>query len=187
MAASSDDILLDAEERMEAAVHAMQEKAKGIRTGRATPELVEPLRVDYYGALTPLKQVASIQIPDASLIVIKPFDASLLKEIERAINAANLGMTPQNDGKLIRLPMPPLSQERRRQYADMVKVMAEDARVSLRNIRRDAKKNADDAKKAGLPEDDAERLHESIQKLTDDYGAKIEALLKKKSDELLNG
>ncbi len=182
---SGDALLLEAEERMEATLTTLQEKAKGVRTGRATPELLDPIRVDYYGPPTALKQVAAIQIQDASLIVLKPFDASLLKEIERSISTSNLGLMPQNDGKVIRVPMPSLSQERRKQYADLVKTMAEEARVALRNVRRDAKKLVDEGKKAGeIPEDDATRLHEEIQKLTDQYSAKVEELVKRKTEEL---
>ena len=180
-----DELLLETEERMETSLHALTEKAKGVRTGRATPEILDPIRVDYYGTPTPLKQLASIQVPDASLLVVKPFDASVLKEVERAIATSNLGLTPQNDGKLLRIPMPPLSQERRKQYADLVKTMAEEARVGLRNVRRDAKKKVDDGKKGvEFPEDDADRLHEEVQKLTDQYSAKVEALVQRKTEEL---
>ncbi len=184
---TGDDLLLEAEGKMEQSLSSFQEKCKGIRTGRAAPELVEHIRVSYYGTLTPLKQLAAIQIPDASLIVVKPFDASALKEIEKAIaTAPDLGLTPQNDGKIIRLPIPPMSLDRRKKFADMVKNMAEEARVAVRNTRRDAKKLVDDGKKAGeFPEDDAERLHEEVQKLTDQYTAKVDGLLKRKTEEIL--
>lgn len=184
---SGDDLLLEAEGKMEQALNAFLEKCKGIRTGRASSDMVENIKVDYYGAATPLKQLAAIQIPDASLIVIKPFDASVLKEIEKTLCAIpDFGITPQNDGKLLRLPIPPMSQDRRKKYADMAKGIAEEARVALRNVRRDAKKDVDLGKKEGtFPEDDATRLHDEIQRLTDEYGAKVEAALARKTEELL--
>ena len=185
---TGDELLLGTEEKMEASLHAFQERCKGVRTGRASPELVENLKVDCYGSSMSLKQVASIQVPEGTMILVKPFDPSLLKEIEHAVTAANLGITPQADGKILRLPIPPLSQERRRQYADLVKTQAEEARVSLRNLRRDAKKAVDQGKKDGdYPEDDAERLHTEIQNLTDQYGGKVDALLAKKTEEILKG
>lgn len=183
---TGDDLLLAAEEKMEGAFAHFLERARGIRTGRATPEILDGVKVAYYGTPTPLKQVASIQVADATMLLLKPFDPSVVKEIERAILAANLGIMPQSDGKLLRLPIPPLSQDRRRKYADMLKTMAEEARVVLRNARRDANKGIDDGKKSGdFPEDDAKRLRDGIQRLTDEYGAKVEDLLKRKTEEIM--
>ena len=183
---TGDDLLLEAEGNMESAVNALLERFKGIRTSRATPEMVDSLRVEYYGTSTPIKSLAVIQIPEANCIVLKPFDASVLKEIEKVIATSELGVTPQNDGKILRVILPPLSQERRKKYADVVKTQAEESRVSLRNARRDAKKAVDAGKKEGeFPEDDAERLHEAVQKLTDEYMAKLEDLVKRKTEEIL--
>ena len=171
---------------MESTVNVLLERLKGIRTSRAAPEMVDSIRVDYYNTPTPIKQLAVIQIPEANCIVLKPFDPTCLKEIEKAVAGSELGITPQNDGKIIRIILPPLSQERRKKYADMVKTQAEEARVSLRNIRRDAKKDVDAKKKEGVfPEDDADRLHEAVQKLTDQYMAKLEDIVKRKTEEIL--
>ena len=134
---TADEILMDTEERMEKAVSVFRDDLRGLRTGRATPALVDSLRVEYYGSDTPLKQLAQISTPDPQSIVIKPFDPSVLKEIEKAIRASNLGMTPNNDGKLIRLIVPPMSGENRKKLASVIKKSAESAKVACRNIRRD--------------------------------------------------
>jgi len=180
-----DSILLDAEERMDKALAVLQDKYRGMRTGRANPGLVDSLRVDYYGSPTPLKQLANISAPEPDQLVIKPFDPSALGEIEKAILKSDLGLNPSNDGKIVRLLIPPLSQERRKQLASFAKETAEESRVSLRNIRRDANRHADQLEKdSGLSEDDQKRLKDDIQKLLKDYEGKVDSLLKHKSDEL---
>jgi len=182
----TDDILLECEEKMEKAVEFFRRELRGIRTGRASAGLVEHLRVDYYGSPTELRQLASIAVPEADLIVIKPFDPASVKDIERAIQASDLGITPNTDGKIIRLPVPALSVERRRQLASQLKKMAEQARVAVRNIRRDANKTAEKEKsEAILTEDDLEKCKEEIQKLTDEYGKKIDELLEEKEKEVM--
>src|SRR5213593_3521676 len=133
---TSDEIQFDCEERMEKAVSVLRDSLRGLRTGRATPALVDSLRVEYYGSATPLKQMANISAPEPSLIVIRPFDPSVLKDIEKSILASELGLTPMNDGKLIRLGIPPLSGERRKQLVARVKDLAEEARIAIRNVRR---------------------------------------------------
>src|SRR6202790_3939027 len=145
---TSDEILMDAEERMEKAVSVFREELRGLRTGRATPALVDSLRVEYYGSPTPLKQLAQISTPDPTQIVIRPFDQSVLKDIEKAIRSSDLGMSPNNDGKLIRLQVPPMSGEQRQKMATRIKKSSEDSKVSCRNIRRDANKHFEQAEKA---------------------------------------
>jgi ribosome recycling factor len=181
-----DEILLDGEERMEKALEMCVKEMKGIRGGRATPALVDGIRVEYYGSLTPLKQIASISTPDPRLIVIKPFDGSVLKEIEKSIQKADVGLTPNNDGKLIRIAIPPLSEERRRQLAGMAKEKCEEAKVAIRNVRRDANKHGDTALKDKiLTEDEHFKLKEEIQNLTKTYEGKVDEALQRKEKEIL--
>lgn len=178
-----DTILLDTEERMEKACGVLQEKFRGMRTGRATPGLVESIRVEYYGSPTPLKQIANISAPEADLLVIKPFDPSALGGIEKSIMKSDVGIHPSNDGKVIRLQVPPLSQERRQQLAARAKETAEESRVAVRNIRRDANKSADEIKKT-ISEDDVKALKEEVQDLVKTYEKKIDVLLNEKTEEL---
>ncbi|MCH2374873.1 MAG: ribosome recycling factor [Planctomycetes bacterium] len=180
-----DTILLDAEERMEKACAVLREKFRGMRTGRASPGLVEGVRVDYYGSPTPLKQLANVSAPEADLLVIKPFDPSVLGEIEKALMKSDVGIHPSNDGKVIRLQVPPLSQERRQQLATRAKETAEESRVAVRNIRRDANKSADDIKKS-TSEDDVKSLKEEVQELVKTFEKSIDEILKQKTEELTN-
>ncbi len=177
----SDELLWETEERREKAVDVLKEKFRGMRTGRANPGLVENIKVDYYGSLTPLKQIASISAPEASLLVVKPFDPSSLGTIEKAIMKSDVGIHPMNDGKLIRLAVPPLSEERRKQLAARAKEASEETRVSIRNVRRDANKSADDLE---ISEDDLDKLKEEIQNLVKTYEAKVDDALKAKTAEL---
>jgi ribosome recycling factor len=165
-----DEILLDAEERMEKAVSVLANALKGIRTGRANPGLVDTVRVEYYGSPTPLKQIANISVPEPQQIMIRPFDTSTLDAIARAITASELGMVPNNDGRVIRLNVPPLSTERRKQMASRIKELAEESRVAIRNVRRDANKHADTSEKSKiLSEDDCKQTKDQIQELTKKY------------------
>ena len=183
---TSDDILMDAEERMEKAVAFLREELKSIRTGRASPALVETLRVEYYGAPTPLRQLASISAPDAQQLLIKPYDPGCLKEIEKAILASGLGLTPNNDGKVIRLTIPPMSGEQRAKMTARVKKLAEETKVSIRNIRRDANKAFDAQEKAKvLTEDERDRGKQEVQKLTDKYEDMAQNLADKKTAEIM--
>src|SRR5262245_19070335 len=135
---TSDEILFDAEERMEKAATVLRDELRGLRTGRATPALVDSIRVEYYGSPTPIKQMAQISTPDPQSIVIRPYDQGSLKDIEKAIRSSDLGLSPNNDGKIIRLTVPPMSGEQRQKMAQRIKRMAEEAKVAIRNIRRDA-------------------------------------------------
>ena len=178
-----DTILLETEDRMEKAFEVLKEKFRGMRTGRASPGLVDSIRVDYYGSPTPLKQIANISAPEANLLVIKPFDSSALGEIEKAIMKSNLGIHPMNDGKLIRLQIPPLSQETRKQLAARAKETAEEARIAVRNVRRDGNKQGDSIAKT-MSEDDLKRLKDEIQTLTKGFEEKIDATLEAKNKDL---
>ena len=181
-----DDIYLDASDRMDKAVGHLKEQFRTVRSSRATPGLVESVRVDYYGTQTPLKQLATIAIPDPQLIVIKPYDPSSVDAVHRAILTSELGLTPSKDGKIIRLTVPPLSEERRKKLAAQLRDMGEEARVAVRNIRRDANKQADAEKKDGtMPEDDAFGLKDDIQDLTGDHEKAIDAALAAKTEEIM--
>jgi ribosome recycling factor len=165
-----DEILLDAEERMEKAAKIFRDQLHGLRTGRANPGLVDSIRVNYYGSPTPLKQLAQISVPEPQQILIRPFDAGALGDIVKAIQSSDAGLTPNSDGRLIRLNVPPLSTERRREMVTRVNKFAEEARVAIRNVRRDANKHTDVAQKDKvLTEDDAEGTKEKIQELTKNY------------------
>ena len=180
------EVLHNTEEKMKKACESVAREFSEIRTGRASPALVEGLHIDYYGTPTLLKQLASISVPDAHLIVIQPWDITAIAEIEKAIMKSNLGITPSNDGKLIRLSIPPLSKERRQELAKVVHNMAEEGRVSLRTIRRDAKEALEKLEKDKvIAEDDKFRGIDELQKLVDKYIAKIDELLKNKEKEIL--
>ena len=183
---SYDEILLEAEEKMDKAVKVFSEELKGIRTGRATPGLVENIRVEYYGAPTPLKQIANISVPEAQLIVIKPFDTSSLKNIEKGILKSELGMTPSGDGRLLRLKVPALSEERRKQLANQVKDLGEKAKVSIRNVRREENRQADQLQKDSvISEDDCKNLKDEIQEHTKSFEQKVTELFEMKKKEIM--
>ncbi len=184
---SSDDVLLDAEERMDKAISVLSHNLSGIRTGRANPGLVDSLKVDVYGSSTPLKQLASIGTPEPQQIVIRPYDAATIKEIEKAIVAGDLGLNPQNDGRIIRLNVPPLSTEVRKKMVARIKELSEESKVSIRNIRRDANKAIDNAEKAKeISEDDRDRLKEDVQELTKKFEAQAAELAKNRESEVLD-
>ncbi|MCD6082293.1 ribosome recycling factor [candidate division WOR-3 bacterium] len=181
-------IIDDAEVRMQKTLNFLKRELANIHTGRATPRMVEDIKVSAYGSELPIKQVATISIPEPRLIIISPWDKSLLTEIERAIQRANIGINPQNDGQVIRLVVPPLSEERRRGMVDLVKRITEQHRVALRNIRRDVIDKLRKMKKEGeLSEDDAKRLEKQIDDLTKDYIGKADELMETKINELLEG
>jgi len=181
-----DDILLETDERMEKATEVFAESLKGIRAGSASPGLVESIRVNYYGSHTPLRQLANIGVPDPQLIVIRPYDPSSIQEVVKAIQASDIGINPQTDGKVIRLTVPGLSEDRRRQLVTRVKDMAEDARVAIRNVRRDANRQLDRLQKeSAISEDDCERAKEQVQEFTDRYQQKVNELLEKKSADIM--
>ncbi|MBL4844034.1 MAG: ribosome recycling factor [Planctomycetes bacterium] len=183
---SADDVLLEAEDKMEKCVEHLLGDYRGIKSGRATPGLVEGIRVDYYGTPTPLKQLANIGAPEPALLVIKPFDANAVSDIEKAILKSDIGITPVSDGKLIRLPVPSLSGEQRKKYVKLAKDKAEAQRVAVRNVRRDANKATDAMKKDGdLSEDDADRVKKEVDELTKGFTKKIDEALKKKTTDLM--
>ena len=183
---TSDEILMDTEERMEKAVNVFRDELRGLRTGRATPALVDGLRVEYYGSPTPLKQLAQINTPDPQQIVIRPFDAGVLKDIEKAIRSSDLGMSPNNDGKMIRLQVPPMSGEQRTKMATRIKKSAEDAKVACRNVRRDGNKHFDAAEKGKeMTEDERDKGKEEVQTLLKTYEAKVEEMAAKKTKEIM--
>ena len=179
------DALHEAEDRMKGAVRALEEALGTVRTGRASPTLVEKLMVDYYDTPTPLMQLATISAPEPRLLTIKPFDATSIKNIEKAIQASDLGLNPSNDGKLIRLAIPPLTEERRKELIKVVHHRLEDARVAVRNVRRDVHNDLRDFEKEKLiSQDDLKHGETELQKLTDKYIEQVEALGKKKEEEI---
>jgi len=183
---SADDILLDAEERMDKTVTVFADSLKGIRAGTANPGLVESIRVTYYGSQTPLRQLAQISVPDPQLIVIKPYDPSTIDEVIKAIQTSDIGINPQSDARVIRLVVPGLSEERRKQLAVRVKDMAEDARVAVRNIRRDANKALDKQEKdSEISEDECAAAKDEVQKLTGEHEDKIGDVAKQKTADIL--
>jgi ribosome recycling factor len=176
----------DAETRMQGAVDTLSREFAGVRTGRASTALLEAIRVDYYNTPTPLSQVAGLSVPDARTILVQPWDGSVLPKIEKAIQKSDLGITPSNDGKVIRLTIPPLNEERRKQLARSVGKLAEDGRVAVRNIRREAKEKLRAlGKDKKISEDDEKRSEIELQKLTDRFVKRVDELLKKKEQEIL--
>ena len=181
-----DEIMMNAEERMESALEALSSAFGSVRTGRANARVLDRIKVDYYGAATPINQLAGVKTPDARLLVIEPWDKSALKAIEKAIQESDLGVMPNNDGSVIRLPFPELTEERRRELAKQCKGYAEDARVAVRNARRDANTALGKAEKAAeITEDDLRGGEAEVQKLTDKYVAKIDESYKAKEAELM--
>lgn len=181
-----DETLLDAEEKMEKAVSVAKEDLTSVRTGRATPSMFSRIHVDYYGAPTPLNQLASVNIPEARMAVIKPYDASQLGAIEKAIRDSDLGVNPSNDGTIIRVVIPQLTEERRKEMVKVAKGKGEDAKISIRGVRRKAKEELDRIGKDGeAGEDDVTRAEKELQNLTDNYVGQIEDLVKHKEAELL--
>jgi ribosome recycling factor len=180
------DALTEAEVRMKGAIRAFEEDLAAIRTGRASPALVEKLSVDYYGTQTPLIQLATISVPEPRLLAIRPFDPASIREIERAILASDLGLTPGNDGKLIRLHIPPLTEERRHELVRIVRNRAEEARVAIRNVRRDALNDMREFEREKIiSEDDLRRGEDELQKLTDRYVEQVNEVCQRKEAEVL--
>ncbi len=184
---SKNPILVECQEGFDKSLAHLKHQLVGIRTGRASAALVENIRVDYYGTMTPISQLGAISIPEPRQIMIKPFDASILKEIGRAVAQADLGAAPQDDGKLLRIELPALSGDQRKKYASKVKELCEESRIALRNGRRDANKHADAAKKDGdLTEDENRKLHDDIQAQLKEYEGKVDEILDSKTKEVLD-
>ncbi len=178
----SDTILLEITDNMDKSIDNLEKKFTTVRAGRANPSSLDGIMVEYYGAMTPLKQLATISVPEAKQLLIKPFDKSCLSAIEKAIIASNLGYNPGNDGETIRIVIPDLTEERRIELTKQVKALAEEAKVSIRNIRREG---MEDIEKLDLPEDEEKRMEKEIQDLVNEYNKKIEDSLKEKEKELL--
>ena len=184
--ATVDELVQDAQKRMDSSVEHTRTEFNTVRTGRASAALLDRIQIDYYGQATPLKQLATINVPEPRMLTIQPFDPSSIKAIEKAIQESDLGLTPSNDGKLIRLPMPQPTEERRKELVKVVRNMAEEGRVAVRNVRRDVMhhlKELVDKGEAG--KDDEHRAEERVQKLTDEHTQKIDELLKRKEAEIL--
>ncbi len=183
---SYEEILDNTRQSMEKALKHLQEVLRSIRTGRATPALVEGIRMEYYGTPTPISQLASISIPEARTIAIKPFDGSVLGDLQKALLKSDLGVSPQNDGRVVRLNLPPLSGEQRTKFAAKVKELCEESRVAMRNSRRDQNKAADQLSRSGeITEDDNRRLHGEIQDLLKGYEKKIDEVNERKTAEIM--
>ena len=181
-----EETLLDAMDKMDKAVEHVQGQFGSVRTGRASPALVEKLTAEYYGAQVPLQQMATIQVPEARMLLVKPHDRNSLPAIEKAIRDSDLGINPSNDGVVIRLNFPPLTEERRKEYVKVVKHMAEEGRIAVRNIRRDARKHLEAAEKDGeMGADDLDRAEKELEKVTHDHVDRIDAALGRKEEELL--
>jgi ribosome recycling factor len=181
-----DDTLLGAIDKMEKAVDHVQSQFSTVRTGRATPALVEKLNVEYYGTDVPLQQLAGFQVPEPRLLIVKPHDRNALAAVEKAIRDSDLGISPGNDGVVIRLAFPPLTEERRREYVKLAKHYAEDGRVAVRNIRRDARKHLESAEKShDISADELDRAEKELEKITHEHVDKIDKALARKEHELL--
>jgi ribosome recycling factor len=180
------DVYQDTEERMEKAMNAMTQELNSVRTGRANPSLVEMLPIEYYGTLTSLQELAGISVPETRSLLIRPYDPSSLKNIEKAILKSDLGLTPNNDGENIRLVLPTPTEDRRRELVKVVGVKAEEARIAIRNIRRDSIRNLREFEDEGMvTEDDLHRGEDKVQEITDNYTKKIEEVCEKKESEIM--
>ena len=183
---NADQIIEDATQRMEKAIDVLKNGLSGVRTGRATPGLIDSLRVEVYGSLQPIKQIASVSVPEPSQLLIRPYDTGAIKDIEKAIVASDLGMAPQNDGRVIRLNVPPLSTEVRKKLVSRIKELAEESRVSIRNIRRDANKAADTSEKEKtISEDIRDDIKNDVQELTKKYEDQVNDLAKNKEKDVM--
>lgn len=182
----SKEVIKTAEDKMNKAIEALRRELTTLRAGRANPAILDKVQVEYYGALTPLNQVASISIPEARLLVIQPYDKTALSDIERAIQKSDLGLTPSNDGSIIRIAIPPLTEERRRELVKLVKKYAEEAKVAIRNIRRDANDDLKKLQKDGeMTEDELRRSTDDVQKLTDKEIVKVDEVANTKEKEIM--
>jgi ribosome recycling factor len=181
--ATVEELLQDAQKRMDATIEHTRSEFNTVRTGRASAALLDRVQIDYYGQPTPLKQLATINVPEPRLLTIQPFDPTSIKAIEKALQESDLGLTPSNDGKLIRLPMPQPTEERRKELVKVVRKIAEEGRVAVRNVRRDAVQHLKDVKEVGS--DDEHRAEDRVQKLTDEHTKMIDDLLKHKEAEIM--
>ena len=182
----SNPVLKEADQKMDKAIEAFRKELAHVRTGRASAALLDGVMVDYYGTSMPINQVASVSVPESRLLTVQPWDANILGELEKAILKSDLGLTPSNDGKIIRVSVPPLTEERRKELVKLVKKMAEDCRVAVRNVRRDAIEKLKAQKKAKeISEDDMFRQQDEVQKLTDNHVKEVEKILEEKEKEIM--
>ena len=178
--------LQKARQRMDGAIEALRREFAGVRTGKASPALLDTIRVEAYGSMVPLNQVGTVSAPEARMLTVQPWDKSLMKATEKALRESDLGLNPSNDGQIIRIPIPPLTEERRKEYVKLLHKLTEEARVAVRNVRRDANDEVKHRQKdEGLSEDDVRREQAEVQKLTDQYIARIEELMKHKEAEIM--
>jgi ribosome recycling factor len=178
-------VLDEAEEGMEKALAHLDREFQKLRAGKASPQMLEGVKIDYYGAITPIEQTANINTPDPRQIIVQPWDKSIINELEKAILAANLGFNPKNEGEVLRIIVPPLTEERRIEMVKKAKAEAENARISIRNARRSANELAKDLEKDGLPEDESKKLQDEIQKLTDKFIERVDTLLEAKDKDIM--
>lgn len=182
----ANELLTNGEDRMKKAVANLSKELATLRAGRANPSLLEKIQIDYYGAPTPLNQLASISVPEARLLVVQPYDKSIIDDIEKAILKSDLGLTPSNDGDVIRIAIPPLTEERRAELVKLVKKYAEENKVAIRNVRRDVNDDLKKSEKKGeITEDELRRLTDEVQKLTDKYIAQIDKIVEEKEKEIM--
>ena len=186
MATTIDEFLADATRRMDKSVESTREHFTSVRTGRAAPGMLDRITIDYYGTPTPLKQLATINVPEPRMLTVQPFDPSSIKSIEKAIMESDLGLTPSNDGKIVRLPIPQLTEERRKEYVKVARQLAEEGRVAVRNVRRDVMHHLKELVDNGdVGADEEHRAEERVQKLTDEHVKKIDDMLKHKEAEIM--
>jgi ribosome recycling factor len=185
MTEESEFLIQETEEQMIKSIQFLEKELHKLRTGKATPQMLEGIRINYYGVQTPLEQTANITTPDARQIIIQPWDKSIIQDIDKAIMAANLGLNPKNEGEVLRILVPPLTEERRRDLVKKAKVEAENAKIAVRNIRRSSNEMAKDLEKEGVAEDEVKKLQEDIQKLTDKYIEMVDKIASQKEKDIM--
>lgn len=185
MTEESEFLLQETEDQMNKSIQFFEKELNKLRTGKATPQMLEGIRINYYGVMTPLEQAANITTPDARQIIIQPWDKSIIQDIDKAIMAANLGLNPKNEGEILRIMVPPLTEERRRDLVKKAKVEAENTRIAIRNIRRSSNDMAKDLEKEGIAEDEVKKLQEDIQKLTGKYIETVEKIVVQKEKDIM--
>lgn len=185
MTEESQFLLQETEDQMGKSVQHLEKELHKLRTGKATPQMLEGIRINYYGVMTPIEQTANITTPDARQIIVQPWDKSIIHDIDKAIMAANLGLNPKNEGEVLRIIVPPLTEERRKELVKKAKIEAENAKVSIRNIRRSSNDMAKDLEKEGVPEDEVKKLQEEVQKLTDKYIELVDKIVNQKEKDIM--
>jgi ribosome recycling factor len=185
MTEESQMVLMETEEHMNKAVQFLEKELHKLRTGKASPQMLEGIRINYYGVLTPIEQTANINTPDPRQIIVQPWDKSILGDIDKAIQAANLGFNPKNEGEVLRIIVPPLTEERRRELVKKAKTEAENAKVSIRNVRRTSNDMAKGLEKDGIPEDEVKKLQDDIQKMTDRYIEIVDKIVAQKEKDIM--